>query len=104
MNDKVKAVGSGLSSLILGPAGLALGAAGGLAADEVDKAVRTGASAQERKSKRSAKEQQKREKLRLAEATDEVERAKSKALSSRSGRQSLIRTSPSGLATKLGGT
>lgn len=40
----------------------------------------------------------------LAEAEDEIGRRRALAASPRSGRRSLIRSSPTGLATTLGGT
>lgn len=40
----------------------------------------------------------------LAEAEDEVGRRRALALSNTSGRRSLIKSSPTGLATTLGGT
>ena len=62
-------------------------------------------------SKRSAREQkqliaaqQKREDLRLADSADDIARRKFRIGSKAKGRQSLIKTSPTGLATNLGGT
>ena len=61
-----------------------------------------------RRSRRAAKREtaalKKKEDVRLAEAQDEVSRAEAGALSPRAGRRSLIKTSPTGLSTNLGGT
>ena len=70
---------------------------------------------EQRKARREAKEaaekqkieiakQQKIEQGNVARAESEVNRRKTVAGVSRRGRQSLIRTSPTGLATNLGGT
>ena len=75
---------------------------------EVDRAgvVGTGKSAAvraQKAQKKAIEEQAKREKLRLAEATSEVETRRAAGGKARKGRQSLIATNPTGLATKLGG-
>jgi len=48
--------------------------------------------------------QKKKEDLRLAEKDSIIAKKKSAALSGKGGRQSLIKSSPTGLATNLGGT
>jgi hypothetical protein len=53
----------------------------------------------------AAKEAQKKEDVRLAEADDEVARSKAASTSKKGGRQSLIKsTAGAGQATNLGGT
>ena len=64
--------------------------------------VRTGASATRREAKADIAKQQKKEELALAEAEDAVGRAG--ITGKRKGRRSLIKSSPTGLATNLGGT
>jgi len=69
----------------------------------VEKPFRTGASAAAREAETANLTQQQLEKARLTEAEGEIARRRGLA-GSRTGRQSLIRSSPSGLATNLGGT
>jgi len=57
-----------------------------------------------RKSRGLLAEQQKKEKQSLAEAESEIAITKASALSGKAGRQSLLKTSPTGLAVNLGGT
>lgn len=45
-----------------------------------------------------------KEKAALVEAESDIATKKAKALSGKAGRRSLIKSSPSGLATNLGGT
>ena len=72
----------------------------------VAKKLRTGRSTRERDAATSVaaatKKQQLQEDARLAEATSDVATAQTTA--KRGGRRSLIKTSPSGLASNLGGT
>ena len=70
----------------------------------VEKPFRSGASRQARETKKLGLLQQQREKVRLAEAEDEVARRRGGASSGKFGRQSLIKSqSASGLAQTLGG-
>ena len=69
-----------------------------------EKPFQTGKSKAARQAKTAAAKQQQREDLRLAEATQDVALAEAGALSTRSGRKSLIKSSPSGLSNNLGGT
>ena len=71
-------------------------------AKAVEKPFRTGATAQGRAAELSIKQQQQRESMRLAETTSEA--ATAAAAPKRKGRQSLIKTSPSGLSSNLGGS
>ena len=70
----------------------------------LDRKIRTGASDKARAAELATKKQQQQEDIRLAEATSDVATAEAAATSKRSGRRSLIKTSPSGLASNLGGT
>ena len=69
----------------------------------VEKPFRKGTSAAARDARNLAAKQQQMETARLAEVEGEVARRRSGALSTRSGRRSLI-SSAGGLATNLGGT
>jgi hypothetical protein len=69
----------------------------------VEKGVRSGKTAAARDAEAQVKAQQKAELLRKVESEDEIARRKGLASSKKAGRQSLIRSSPTGLATTLGG-
>ena len=56
-----------------------------------------------RKTRGELAERQKKEKQALAEASSEVAITEASALSGKAGRKSLLKTSPTGLATNLGG-
>ncbi len=64
--------------------------------------LKTGASAARRSAAVQLKEQQQKESVKLAEAESEIAEKRQMA-GRRVGRQSLIKSSPSGLATTLGG-
>ena len=68
----------------------------------LEKPVRTGASAQKRQAESLLKKQQQTEQMKLAEADDEI--ARRAAGAGKGGRRSLIKSSPAGLASNLGGT
>ena len=68
----------------------------------IEKPLRTGASAARRDAAAQLKEQQQKESVRLAETESEIAEKRQMA-GRRVGRQSLIKSSPSGLATTLGG-
>ena len=68
----------------------------------VEKPFRTGATGKGREAEAQIKRQQQREDVRLAEATSEA--ATAAAAPKRKGRQSLIKSSPSGLSSNLGGS
>ena len=67
----------------------------------IEKPFRTGGSAQKRQAEALLKKQMQTEDVRRAEADDEIAR---RAATGRGGRKSLIKSSPTGLATNLGGT
>ena len=69
----------------------------------LEKPLRTGASAARRDAAAQLKEQQQKEAVMLAEKESEIAEARSFAQSGRAGRRSLIKSSPTGLATTLGG-
>ena len=68
----------------------------------------TGESGSARRARRRAEidiaAQRKKEESRLASSEDELARSKAARAGGHAGRQSLIKTSPSGLAINLGGT
>ena len=68
-----------------------------------EKPFRTGATKQQRNIKKASLLQKQREGVRLAEAEDEVARRRGLASSGKVGRQSLIRSTGSGLVKTLGG-
>ncbi len=68
----------------------------------LEKPFRTGASAAQRTVAQETERAKQREQKKLLEAEDEIARRRTGARSG--GRGSLIRTSPTGLATNLGGT
>lgn len=65
---------------------------------------RTGASSATRQAKVATQKQQQLETVRLAEAEGDVALRRQQALSGKFGRRSLIKSSPAGLSTNLGGT
>jgi hypothetical protein len=67
------------------------------------KGFRTGKTGKSREAAAQVAAQQQTELLRKAESEDEIARRKGLASSKKSGRQSLIKSSPTGLATTLGG-
>jgi hypothetical protein len=67
-----------------------------------EKPFRTGASSARRTAEEQATQAQQAAALDLAESEDEI--ARRKAVASGRGRGSLIKSSPSGLSTNLGGT
>jgi len=69
----------------------------------VEKPLRTGASAVRRDAAAQLKAQQQKEAVMLAEKESEIAEKRSFAQSGRAGRRSLIKSSPTGLATTLGG-
>ena len=68
----------------------------------IEDPLRTGASAARREAGVLSGKQQQAEKVRVAEAESEIAEKRQMA-GRRVGRQSLIKSSPSGLATTLGG-
>jgi len=68
------------------------------------KEARLAAERQAAKQRELLEAQQQKENLRKAEAESEVEKRKRAATAGKAGRQSLIKTSPTGLAQNLGGT
>jgi len=69
----------------------------------IEKPLRTGASAARRDAAAQLKEQQQKQAVMLAEKESEIAEKRSFAQSGRAGRRSLIKSSPTGLATTLGG-
>ena len=57
-----------------------------------------------RRARGDAVKAQKKEDIRLAEAEGDIALTRAAALSGKAGRKSLIKSSPTGLATNLGGT
>ena len=70
---------------------------------KLEQPLKTGASKQQRNIKKASLLQKQREGVRLAEAEDEVARRRGLASSGKVGRQSLIRSTGSGLVKTLGG-
>ena len=70
----------------------------------IEKPFKTGASAAQREAGREIEKQKKKQQVKLLEAEDEIARKKAVAGSGKAGRGSLIKSSPTGLATNLGGT
>ena len=69
----------------------------------LEKPFRTGASSTQRKLTKQSLLQRQKEKIRAAEAEDEIARRRGLASSGKGGRQSLIRSSSTGLSKTLGG-
>ena len=89
-------------ALQLGPLG-EKGSIGDKIKKGIEKPLKTGASAQRREAGREIESQKQKEKLKLLETEDEIARKRALAGSKTAGRRSLISSSPSGLATTLGG-
>lgn len=70
----------------------------------IEKPVRTGASAARRDIAKQTAEAAQKEQTRLLEAESDIARRRAGAGARGAGRGSLIRSSPTGLATNLGGT
>lgn len=70
----------------------------------IEKPLRTGATSAQRDVAKQTALQQQKEQARLLETEDEIARRKAGAGARGAGRGSLIRSSPSALATNLGGT
>ncbi len=92
-------MGSEIESLVTGKTALKN-------SEKLLKPFRTGKSSAMRAQKKQTaliEKQQKQEAMRLAEADSEVKKRKAFATRGRSGRQSLIATSETGLSSNLGG-
>lgn len=74
------------------------------ATQAIEKPVRTGASSVRRDTARQIAEAQKKEETKLLQTESDIARRKAGVSARAGGRGSLIRSSPSGLATNLGGT
>ena len=68
----------------------------------LEKPFRTGASAAARDAAKLTAKQQQMEKIKLAEVENEI--ATKRIMANKGGRQSLIKSSPTGMAQNLGGT
>lgn len=104
MGDTKKIVRRGLQAVSTG--GLSEfkeGRLGDKALKGAEKPFKTGASAQQREAGREIDKQKQAEQLKLLETEDEIARKRALSGSGKAGRQSLIRSSPTGLATTLGG-
>lgn len=105
MGDAKKLVRRGLQAVSTG--GLSEfkeGRAGDQLSKAIEKPFKTGASAATRTAGQQIAKQKQVENLKLLETEDEIARRKALASGGRGGRQSLIKSSPAGLATTLGGT
>ena len=70
----------------------------------IEKPFRKGTSAAMRQAGRDTEKQQQMEAVRMAETADEIAQRRALAGGKSGGRQSLIKSSPTGLAQNLGGT
>jgi len=70
----------------------------------LEKPVRTGATSKRREAADALEKQQQKESMKLAETESEIATKRAMAKSGKGGRQSLIKSSASGLSQNLGGT
>ena len=105
MSDVKKVVRGGIKAATLQDPVENLRSATGLkaAGKGIEAPVKTGASAATRATAKQTLLQQQKEDARVAESEDEIARRRGLA-GSKSGRQSLIKSSPSALSNNLGGT
>ena len=71
---------------------------------KLEEPIKTGASGARRDAAQALKAQQQKESIKLAETESEIATKRAMAKSGKGGRQSLIKSSPTGLAQNLGGT